>query len=63
MYVHAPPNYAYPADSLFAGRLIDDRVVVEWGQYSIVRPICKSMEHKELHSQGLHTPDHQEEVW
>lgn len=36
MHVHAPPDFTYSEDSLFANALIEDRVTVQWGQYNIV---------------------------
>lgn len=36
LYVHPPPGYTYPPGSLFEGREVEDRVVVEWGQHTLV---------------------------
>ena len=38
MYVHLPPDLVYPEGSLFAGHEIAERIPVEWGQWSVVRP-------------------------
>jgi len=37
VYVHLPPDLAYPEGSLFAGHEIAGRIAVEWGQWSVVR--------------------------
>ncbi|KAK9789383.1 hypothetical protein WJX73_006397 [Symbiochloris irregularis] len=37
IHVHAPPGFSYPEDSIFAGALIEERVVVEWGQFSVAQ--------------------------
>lgn len=39
IHVHAPPDFVYPAHSLFAGRIIEERVAVGWGQYSVVSSV------------------------
>lgn len=36
IYVHPPPDFAYPPGSLFHGREVPGRVAVEWGQHSVM---------------------------
>lgn len=36
LYAHPPPGFAYPNSSLFAGREVEGRAEVEWGQHSVV---------------------------
>jgi hypothetical protein len=36
LYAHPPPDFAYPPGSLFAGAEVHGRVVVKWGQHSVV---------------------------
>ena len=40
IYVHPPPDFSYPPESLFHGREVPDRVAVEWGQHSVVSAVC-----------------------
>ena len=38
LYVHSPPSNKWGTDSLFSWCEVPDRVMVEWGQWSVVRP-------------------------
>ena len=37
MHVHPGAGHSYAPESMFAGREIENRVTVEWGQWSVVR--------------------------
>jgi hypothetical protein len=38
LYAHSPPSNKWGTDSIFWNREVPDRVKVEWGQWSVVRP-------------------------
>ena len=37
LYVHSPPANKWGSESIFAGREVPGRILVEWGQWSVVR--------------------------
>ena len=36
IYLHPAPNFAYPADSIFAGHEVANRIEVQWAQWTVV---------------------------
>ncbi len=36
LHVHLPPNHFFNTDSIFTGTEVEERVAVEWGQWSVV---------------------------
>ena len=36
LHVHLPPNHFFNQESIFKGREVEDRMAVEWGQWSVV---------------------------